>query len=117
MGHVWVDVRLVNPITGQEVRTTALVDTGATFTVVPQWVCEKLDLRVVGRKRVERAGGYLDLDESFALVEIEGRRGVTPVLIFRELKDVLIGVITLEALGLAVDPATGRLREARILLL
>jgi len=116
VGRVWVDVRLANPITGQEVRVTALVDTGATFTVVPWWVYEELDLKVVGRKRVETAGGYVDLDESFAVVEIEGRRRVTPVLISREPKDVLIGAITLKALGLAVDPATGRLRETRILL-
>jgi predicted aspartyl protease len=42
---------------------------------------------------------------------------VTPVLISKEIKDALIGVLTLEALGLTVDPTTGKLKEARILLL
>jgi predicted aspartyl protease len=50
-------------------------------------------------------------------VEIQGKRGATPVLISQELDEVLIGVITLEALGLAVDPATNRLVETHILLL
>jgi predicted aspartyl protease len=59
MGHVWVEAKLANPITGEEVKVTALVDTRATFTVVPWWVYEKLNLKIVGRKRVETAeGGY-----------------------------------------------------------
>jgi len=29
MGHVWVNVRLVTPITGKEIETKALVNTGA----------------------------------------------------------------------------------------
>jgi predicted aspartyl protease len=42
---------------------------------------------------------------------------VTPVLISRTLDKVLIGVITLEALGLSVDPTKGTLRESETLLL
>jgi clan AA aspartic protease len=117
MGHVWVDVKLINPITGQDVKLRALVGTGATFTVVPWEIHEKLNFKIVGKKRVETAKGYLDLDESFALLEVCGKKGVTPILISKELKDVLIGVLTLEALGLTVDPTTGELKEARILLL
>lgn len=117
MGHVRVEAKIANPLTSQEVKVVAFVDTSATFTVVPSWICEKLDLRIVGKKRVESAKGYADLDESFAVVEIEGKQGVTPILISRELKDVLIGVLTLEALGLTVDPITSKLKETRILLL
>ena len=72
--------------------------------------------RILGLKkrscdRVETAKGYADLDESFALLGAWGKRGVTPILISKELKDVLIGVLTLEALGLTVDPTTGELKE------
>jgi clan AA aspartic protease len=117
MGHVWVNAKLINAITGQEVKVTALVDTGATFSVIPWWVFEKLNLKIVGKKKVETAKGYAELDESFVLVEMEGKRGVTSVLISRELKDVLIGVLTLETLGLTIDPTTGKLKDARIILL
>jgi len=37
-------------------------------------------------------------------------------LVSKDLKDLLIGVLTLEALGLIVDPTTGKLREKGILL-
>jgi len=50
-------------------------------------------------------------------VEVGNKRGVSPVLVSSELNEVLIGVITLEALGLTVDPTTGGLRETEILML
>ena len=117
MGHVWVGVGIANPITGQRVDVKALVDTGAKFTVVPWWVHERLGFMIVGRRGVRTAKGYTEFDESFALVEVKGRRAVTPILISRELSETLIGVITLEALGLTVDPTTGELKEVEILLL
>jgi len=85
MGHTWVEAKIANPFTGQDVKVVALVDTGATFTVVPSWIHEKLGLKVVGKKKVKTAKGYADLDESFALVEVEGKQGVTPMLISKEL--------------------------------
>ena len=40
MGRIWVEARLVNPINGAELKTLALVDTGATYTVVPWSIYE-----------------------------------------------------------------------------
>ena len=117
MGHIWVEARLVNPISGAGLKTLALVDAGATYTVIPWSIHEKLNLMIVGKKMVETAKGPTELDESFLVIEIKGKRAVTPVLISRDLKDVLVGVLTLEALGLTVDPTTGELKESRILLL
>ena len=116
-GCIWVEARLVNPINGAELRTRALVDTGATYTVVPWSVYEKLNLIIVDRKTVEAAKGLEELEENFLVIEIKGRKAVTPVLISKQLKDVLVGVLTLEALGLAANPVTGELKESRILLL
>ena len=116
-GRIWVEARLVNPINGAELKTQALVDIGATYTVVPWSVYEKLNLMIVGRKTVETAKGLEELEESFLAIEIKNRKTVTPVLISKQLKDILIGVLTLEALGLAADPVTGELKESRILLL
>jgi len=117
MGYIWVKAKVINPLNGSEVEEEALVDTGSTYTVIPLRTYEKLSLKVVGEKNVETAKGLTRLDESFAIVEIEGRRGLTPLLVSRDLKDLLIGVLTLEALGLTVDPAIGKLKETRILLL
>jgi predicted aspartyl protease len=117
MGHVWVEARLVNPVNGVELKTLALVDTRVTYTVIPWSIYEKLNLMIVSKKIAETAKGPTELDESFLVIEIKGKKAVTPVLISRDLKDVLVGVLTLEALGLTVDPTTGELKESRILLL
>ena len=103
-GCIWVEARLVNPINGAELKTRASV-------------YEKLNLMIVGRKTVETAKGLEELEESFLVIEIKNRKAVTPVLISKQLKDVVVGVLTLEALGLAADPVTGELKESRILLL
>jgi clan AA aspartic protease len=117
MGNIWVNVKLVNPLTGLGVEVKALADTGVTYTIIPWYIHEKLNFMVIGKKRVKTTRGYVDLDESFALIEIQGKRAITPILLSRELEEVLVGVITLEALGLTVDPVTGRLKETEILLL
>ncbi len=119
MGHVTVSIRLANPVLGLKDKLTekALVDTGATFTTIPASTAKKLRLKILGKRRVSTAAKTQLLDQSYAYVEINGRNTVTPLLISKTLDKILIGVITLEALGLSVDPTKGRLKEAETLLL
>lgn len=112
-----VEVRLVSPTTSESVTTPALVDTGATFTVIPVALAEKLKLPHITRRRVVTASGVVELPESYVIMELMGERTVTPVLISDKLDRVLVGLITLEALALKVDPKTGRLEKTEILLL
>lgn len=116
---VEVKVRLSNPVLsgGRKVVEKALVDTGATFTTVPQSIARKLKLKSIGKRRVTTADRRLLLDESFAHIEVDGKSTVTPLLISRTLDKILIGVITLEALGMAEDPTKGTLKATETLLL
>jgi predicted aspartyl protease len=50
-------------------------------------------------------------------LEYDGRRTVRPVWISDQYPGVLIGVFTLNGLGLAVDPETGKLTTSEFLLL
>jgi len=116
MGHVWVTVKVGSEDGSRVIETRALVDTGATLTVVPRAIANELGLRVTGRLRVKTGAGVIEIDRSRALIEIEGRSEVVPVLISDIIDKVLIGVTTLEVLELEVDPETGRLRERALLL-
>jgi len=119
MGHVNVKLKLANPVSpsGTAIEASALVDTGATFTTIPKHLCEKLGLRVTGKRRVRTATQLETLEQSFALLEINGNVTVTPILVSETLDKILVGVITLEALGLTVDPTTGQLKETETYLL
>ncbi len=119
MGHVTVRVSLSNPVlVGKgKVVEKALVDTGATFTTIPHPIARKLGLRSIGKRRVTTGARSQTLDQSFAHIEVDGKSTVTPLLISKTLDKILIGVITLEALGLSVDPTKGTLRETETLLL
>lgn len=65
---------------------------------------------------VEIGSGRLVLERSRAWIEIMGKSEIIPVLVSDIIDKVLIGVTTLEILGLQVDPITGKLKEWTILL-
>ena len=119
MGHVRVPIRLANPADRAHVIDveSALVDAGATFTTIPRDYATRLNLDVIGKRQARSAAGPVSIDESYAFFEYDGRQTVTPVWINDSYPGVLIGVITLEALGLAIDPGTGKLIESELLLL
>ncbi len=110
--HIEVDVRIGRPEGKKLVKAKALVDTGATFTVVPEDFARGLNLTLVGEKvKVSTGKGYDELDLTHALLEIDGKRRIMPILVSKHIDRVLLGVITLEAMQLRVNPITGKLEE------
>lgn len=119
MGHVRVPIKLANPTRRREAVEVqdALVDTGASFTTVPRALAQQLNLEILGQQETRTAAGVITIDRSFAYMEIDGRDTVVPVWVSDAYPGVLIGVLTLKALGLAVDPASGQLTPSEFLLL
>jgi predicted aspartyl protease len=115
VGHVFVRVRF----RGRDVIEfeKVLVDTGASFTVMPLEIAERyfietpftVDLRL-GDGRVVKAKVFV------AEGEVEGRRGPLRILAFENAIPV-IGVDTLETLGLKVDPVSGRIEKSEYYML
>ncbi len=98
-------------------ETVGLIDTGATFTVIPRGVFQELRLRPTGRRvEVETAKGPLELEETYLRLSSDGVSVLTPSLISDGLTSVLVGVITLEQLSFKVNPLTGKLEKHRALL-
>jgi len=116
VGHVWVRARVGDESGSKSAEVEALVDTGATLTVIPRRLAEELGLRVTGRTEVETAAGRIMLERTRVRLELEGREELVPALISDVIDKVSIGVTALEVLGLQVDPLTGRLKEWTALL-
>jgi clan AA aspartic protease len=117
MSLIWIDAVIRNPFTGKAITAKALVDTSATLTVVPRRIAEELQLPVIGRRRAATAKGVAELDECLGVVEVMGRKAYTHMLASDDVDTVLIGVVTLEILGLEVDLVMGELKEAKIYVL
>ena len=95
-----------------------IVDTGAIYTVIPKSVAERLGLTELGKRRFKTANGsVVEFPVSEAYITI-GEEGVTSlVAIADERTPILLGVTTLELLGLQVDPVTGKLVPMELMIL
>lgn len=116
MGHVWVKAKIGDPEKRNVTEVEALVDTGATLTTIPRKLANKLGLKPTGKTLVETATGRIELERTRIWIELEGREEIVPALISDIIDKVLLGVTTLEVLGLRVDPLTGKLSEWTLLL-
>lgn len=86
----------------------AVVDTGATYTMLPS-LLYRLSLGPVQPIRFRVAiGEYVNYDTSWATFAAEGRNGMARV-IFGPDELFLLGATTLEDLRLAVDPIEEKL--------
>ena len=110
MGQFNVTVTFFSHNGGTSQRLEAMVDTGAAYSVAPRPLLESLGCRPIRPQRVMLADGRVEEWTVGQIdVECEGRRATTPVLMGPPTSPVLLGAITLEALGLGVDPINQRL--------
>jgi len=113
MGHVYVRAKFIGK-RGERVFDRVMVDTGATYSVLPPEVAEEIGVVTVteGEEMEVADGRVISVRVVGAEVEIEGRRGSTLFAVI-EGSQPLIGVLTLERLGFRVDPVEGRLEPTR----
>jgi clan AA aspartic protease len=112
MGHIYVDAHLS---WDREERIRILVDTGATYALLPSDLADRLGLVRSPRPiQVTLADGrQCELSLASVLVRLEGREAGATALIAPVGAEPLLGVEVLEALGLSVDPTTGSLKPTR----
>jgi predicted aspartyl protease len=118
MGMTEVRVRVVNLTDARlSAEVDMVVDSGAIYSIVPARV-----LREIGVSRRETKvfglanGGNVRRDVGNVLYEIGGCSGAAPVIFGRRNDSPLLGVVTLEALGLRLDPLRRRLHPLRLMI-
>ena len=113
MGHVYADLTIIWEAKEATIKGL-LVDSGATFTVLPKDMLENIGApKFPIKPSLELGDGRKVETEIYGMVaRINDREGPAIAVTFEGAKAV-IGVQTLESLGLKVNPITGELEATR----
>lgn len=105
MGTFSVTIKVFGPDDQQSEELPALVDTGATTTVVPRSVLTRLGITPMDRQTFSYANGQrVDLDLAEVRVRVDGRQTTTWVIFGEdENGEALLGAYTLQGTFLGVD--------------
>ncbi len=119
MSYIRLAVRVSNAEDRSKyVDINLLVDTGAVFTLVSKQVLHGIGIKPVeGMEFTSISNQKMKREVGTAYIEVEGRKWLTSI-IFGEEGDVeVLGVTTLEQLGLQVDPVSGTVKPLPLYLL
>ncbi len=106
MGTFSIAARLTNPQQpGQHVVQNLLVDTGATWTMLPAEVVAQLGLTATRQRSVTLANGErVTYPAGQVAIQLNGEEVITVFLAGPSGCLALLGAVTLEEFGLAPDP-------------
>lgn len=119
MGVFKVNAWVWNPSTPEKkVSLELLVDTGATYTVLPKSLLKSLGVKPFRVARLRLADNRI-LEKSLGEIgiEVEGYRASATPVVFGEEEVYLLGSVTMEQLGLTPDPIAKRLKPVEALLM
>ena len=95
-----------------------VVDTGATYTVLPRTLLERLGVSPMRSVRLRLADGrVVERPLGEVGIEVEGHYASATPVVFGEEGVYLLGSVTMEELGLAPDPVEKRLKPTEALLM
>ena len=107
MGETFADLTIRGTRKSRTIH--AIVDTGATNTTIEKDLAAELGIEPIDQQEVVLANGKLDtVGIGSAEVVINGIRRVVPLFIY---DSNLIGLTTLEAAGLRVNPVSRQLEK------
>lgn len=117
MGLTYVSV-LVKGARGRREQVQMLVDSGAVYSLLPSRVWKRLGLKPKRKERFALADGRtVERKVSECHMTLGKTAGHSPVILGAPGDDeALLGAVTLEVLGLVLDPFSRRLLPMRLVL-
>ena len=118
MGFIYVDVEIACESAPRVTeKINALVDTGATLSVFPAGVLDKLGVDRLGKRRFHGFGGAVARDTGIVRMRYQDAVAGVTVIFGEEDDPPIMGVTALGSLGYQVDPVAGRLNRVEMLML
>lgn len=98
----------------RSIEEKLLVDSSAIYTVIPKEDLTGLGIVAHSKEEFELANGEMITRQvGDAFFEYKGKKGAAPVVFGEEGDSKLLGVLTLEALGFALDPLKREIKPLR----
>ena len=114
MGTFSIPVQVGDLNGRQFVEVEAMVDTGASDTMVPRSILTQLGIEAMERYEFQLADStVVEYDVGETRLRIDGRERTVPVIFGPEGTPPLLGATTLEVFRLGVDPVGQRLIPVR----
>ena len=118
MGLTSINATVAHPLKGKKrTRVKLLVDSGAVYSVLPERVWRKLGLK--SKRKVEfnlADGSSIERGVGEATFVIESVDAVSPVVLGGPDDTALLGAVTLESLGLMLNPLSRQLLPMHMVL-
>lgn len=116
MGITYVEATL-SGANGQQAVVEFLIDSGAGYTLVPHGVWQELGLERRRREAFRLADGtVIEREMGECRISLLDQETHTPVILGQPGDEPLLGTVTLEELGLVLNPFTRTLHPMRMLL-
>jgi clan AA aspartic protease len=116
MGIVFVEGTVTGP-TGKQAKVNFLVDSGATYTLLPQKVWRAIGLKPIDSVKWLLADGTEVVRKvSECHIALPQGERQTPVMLGKKGDEALLGMVTLEELRLILNPFTRKLQPMRMML-
>ena len=115
MGITYIQGKAKGPKGSEDIRF--LIDSGATYSLIPLKIWKKIGLKPKRQMEFTLADGTLikrNVSECYIMLS-EGE-GHTPVILGEEDDEALLGVVTLEILGLVFNPFNRTLQPMKMML-
>jgi clan AA aspartic protease len=114
MGLTYVDATVTGP-NGKSRSLDLLVDSGASYSLLPDDVWRELELKPEETLDFILADGTkIERRASECKIRLNGKERHTPVILGEPGDEPLLGVITLENLGLVLDPFKRTLQPMKL---
>ena len=116
MGITFIQGVVTGP-TGEQATLDFLVESGATYTLLPHSIWNQIGLAPRRSVRLRLADGTLmERNVAECKIQLPQGDGHTPVILGEVGDQALLGVVTLEELGLVLNPFTRTLQPMQMLL-